>query len=752
MAPGQASDPPLKIRAERGFPYIAESGQPDLVYQDGQGRMFLSAREGASGIGPGRITAVRRDNRSRLWIAWQTEGRAQGQVFLGKRQNAQLQKKFRISRGIRGSHHSPHFDVDAEGRAWVAWVNSIDGDHRLLVSQGTRGRRQAITPLGAAVFSPRILIDVLDRPWVFWVGKGMGPHDAVFFSRCDRGNWTDPEPLSRGPSAPHFHPSAALNPMGFPAVAWSGFDGEDYELFWTQWEDGKWAEIEQMTDDRGFSDAQPSLICHQQASLVITWTRAGPEGNRILWAQHRDGGWLAPSPAAGAGSHGRSPRLVSRADLLALAWEDGHQVSVQPLSLADAAPLRPSAGEDTLLVNAADLERSSFVTFGDSITYGSMNGPFQGVGYAPRLHDLLGDLFLDPVVINRGMPGENTWEAVSRIGPVLTENLALYLLLMEGTNDVSWLDYSLSTTAFNLRQILVTALDMGVFPFISTIPPRAGSRWKQIIINRTAELNGLIEDLAGELKIMLVDNGGAFLDFPPSSGGHEALISDDNLHPNNLGYQVMAETWYQQIRRLPFPPVSLVAEKRSQDRSILLTWEDDPRILPATGLSSYRVYRQRIGSSILSPIALVSASQKEFEDRNAVLEYDFLYMLSSRTSRAVEGPLSDPAVAVQLAPSPPLNIETEYVLNRAFLVQEHINRVSWEANPVNEGSHVIVSYNIYRKIKGQSDDLFELLASAPAGQSGYQDRGLEDKETAESYFYGISAVDSEGRESAIAKY
>ena len=157
------------------------------------------------------------------------------------------------------------------------------------------------------------------------------------------------------------------------------------------------------------------------------------------------------------------------------------------------------------------------------------------------------------------MPGENTWEAVSRIGPVLTENLALYLLLMEGTNDVSWLDYSLSTTAFNLRQILGTALDMGVFPFISTIPPRAGSRWKQIIIDRTAELNGLIEDLAGELKVMLVDNGGAFLDFPPSSGGHEALISDDNIHPNNLGYQVMAETWYQQIRRLPFPPASLVA-------------------------------------------------------------------------------------------------------------------------------------------------------------------------------------------------
>jgi lysophospholipase L1-like esterase len=716
--------------------------------------MFISAREGAAGFGSGRITAVKRgENRGRLWITWQTESRARDQVFLGKEQNGRLLNKFRLSRGIRGSHHSPHLDVDSSGRPWVAWINSLGSSHRLIVSQGTRGRREAVLPLGAAVFAPRILIDVLDRPWVFWVGQEAGPHDAIFFSRRDRGEWTEPEPLSHHPSSPQIHPSATLNPRGFPAVAWSGFDGEDYELFWTSWENGRWAGIEQLTDNRGFSDAQPTLICHQPASLVIAWTRAGPEGNRIFWARHRGGRWQPPVPAAGAGPHSRSPRLVSQADSLALGWAEGDRLSVQPLSPdLDAPPLPPEPEMVPSVRASVDLERNSFIAFGDSITYGSMNGPFQGVGYPPRLHDLLGDIFLDPVVINRGMPGENTWEAVSRIGPVVTSDLALYLLLMEGTNDVSWLDYSLSTTAFNLRQILTTALDMGVFPLISTITPRSGNRWKQIIIERTAELNGLIEGLAAELRIMLVDNASAFLDFPEGSGGHDALISDDNIHPNNLGYQVMAETWYQQIRILPFPPISLVAEKLERDQSIILTWEDDPRILPATGLASYRVYRQRIGSSILSPIAFVSASENEFVDRNAVLDYDWLYMLSSRNSRSVEGPLSDPVIAVQLAPSPPTDIETEYVLNRAFLFQEHINEVRWAANPENEGIHVIASYNLYRKIKGQSDDLFELLAVVPAGQYVYQDRDLGDKETAESYFYGVASVDSEGRESSIAKY
>ncbi|MFA9453124.1 MAG: GDSL-type esterase/lipase family protein [Candidatus Aminicenantaceae bacterium] len=750
-APGQGSEQSVKIRAAHGLPYIAESGRPDLVYQDNQGRMFLSAREGTSGIGSGRITSVRGDDRGRLWIAWQTEGRTRDQVFLGKRPHGQLLKKLRLSRGIRGTHHSPHLDVDATGRPWVVWVNSQPGGHRLLVTQGTSGRQNAITPIGNPVFSPHILVDVLGRPWVFWVGRGQGPHDAVFFSRCEQGTWSEPEPLTTRPAVPHFHPNAALNDRGFPAVIWSGFDGEDYELYWTSWENGRWAETEQVTDNRDFSDAQPSLVSLQQASLVVAWTQAGPEGNRILWSQRLNNSWQPPVPLTGPGRHSRSPRLVSQADMLALSWEDGDQLSVQSLSLTAAPPPRLPEEEVALRVRASDLEQSSFIAFGDSITYGAMNGPFQGIGYPPRLHDLLGDLYFDPVVINRGMPGENTWEAVSRIGPVLTSDLALFLLLMEGTNDVSWLNYSLDTTAFNLRQILVTALDMGGFPLISTIPPRAARRWNETIIQRTEELNNKIADLAEELEIMFVDNFTAFIDFPAAAGGHEALISDDNLHPNDLGYQVMAETWYQQIRILPFPPISLQAEKIERDHSIRLTWEDDPRILPATSLVSYRVYRQRLGSSILSPIALVSAPANEFLDRNVILDYDYLYVLSSLNSGGIEGPLSDPVVSVRLAPFPPENIETEYVLNRAFLHQEHINHIRWEVNPENEGIHTIASYNIYRKIKGQNDELFELLIVVPADQHEYLDRNLEGKEAAESYFYGISAVDSEGRESDIAK-
>jgi len=105
-APGQASEQPLKVNAVHGIPYIAGNGQPDLVYHDARGRMYLSARDNASGIGPGRIRAAQKDGRERLWIVWETENWNRNQVFLGKRKHGQPLKSQRLSRGMAGSHHA----------------------------------------------------------------------------------------------------------------------------------------------------------------------------------------------------------------------------------------------------------------------------------------------------------------------------------------------------------------------------------------------------------------------------------------------------------------------------------------------------------------------------------------------------------------------------------------------------------------------------------------------------------------------
>jgi lysophospholipase L1-like esterase len=751
-SPAPASDQGILSRpGVRGIPYVGADGTPDLAYSDDRGHLFLSTRAQDSGLGPGLLRAARSDEHGRLWLVWDSPRPAGDQVFLGRKRTSGVPVTFRLSDGLIGSHHSPHMDLGAGGRPWTVWVNDRAGRHILLAGHGSQGRVTIVLRSESPVYAPRIVVDILNRPWVFWVGRGPR-HDAVFCSHREGGRWTAPRRLSRRPAVPNFHPSPALNEWGFPAVAWSAFDGRDYELFFSSWQHGGWTPPERITRNRDLADAEPTLVYHQGTIPVLAWTQAGPQGPCVMLTHRQHTTWERPIRLTATHSAGRSPMLVSQGTTLALGWRDGDRICVRALNLAHPPrffdPLQPAP---PLSTRSAELEDSTFIAFGDSITFGAMNGPYQGTGYPPRLEALLRDLFPDPAVINRGVPGEATWEAVSRIHHVLATDLALYLLLKEGTNDVSSLSYSLDTTAFNLEHILNAALDRGMFPLISTIIPRAGSRWTATAKQRTIALNAKIVDLAEKRVLMLADTYTAFINFPPESGGHEALISGDELHPNNLGYQVMAETWFTKIKAIPYPPTEIQAEKSERTQSVLLTWAQDPKIIPETGLQQIRIYRKRLPSGALVPMALVPASRTDYEDSIANLERDYLYLLSSLNGFGIEGPLSDPVKAVRIEPFAPLQIRSRVEVNYSFLAREYINIISWQENPENLDRFTISGYRIYRKTQGQPDENFVFLGQVASDSLTYWDRGLTSEDEADSFVYGISAVDSLGRESPIGK-
>lgn len=748
--PAAASDQGILGRSGvRGIPYIGADGTPDLAYSDDGGRMYLSTQAHDSGLGPGRLHAARCDEQGRLWFVWDSPRPAGNQVFLGRKSPDGVHAGFHISKGLPGSHHSPHMCLGADGRPWTVWVYERSGAHMLMAAHGPRGRAALALRSESPVYAPRIVVDILNRPWIFWVGSG-AKQDIVYCSLREGGRWTAPQRVSRRPAVPNIHPSPAISEIGFPAVAWSAFDGRDYELFFSSWRDGGWTPPERLTRNRDLADAQPTLVYHQGTIPVLAWTQAGPGEPGIMMTHRRDPTWARPVRLTAPHSPGRSPALVSHGTGLALGWNGGGSVYVRALTL-DQSPrlfdqLPPAP---PLSTRSGGLEDSTFIAFGNSITYGAMNGPYQGIGYPPRLETLLRDIFTDPAVINRGVPGEATWEAVSRIHHVLATDLALYLLLMEGTNDVSSLSYSLDTTAFNLEYILNAALGRGMFPLISTIIPRAGSRWTATAKSRTLELNSKIVDLAEKRTILLVDNYTAFMNFPQESGGHEALISGDELHPNNLGYQVMAETWNTTIKTIPYPPVEIQAEKSERTQSVLLTWSQDPKIISETGLQQIRIYRKALPSGTLAPIALIQASKTDYEDTGVNLGRDYLYLLSSLNGFGIEGPLSTPVKAVRIEPFSPVQIQSRVELNESFLAREYITIISWQNNPENQGTFTISGYRIYRKSEGQPDSSFVLLDEVPSDSLTFWDRGLSSRAEAEGYVYGVSAVDSLGRESPI---
>ncbi|HDR68638.1 MAG TPA: hypothetical protein ENN61_06250, partial [Bacteroidaceae bacterium] len=382
------------------------------------------------------------------------------------------------------------------------------------------------------------------------------------------------------------------------------------------------------------------------------------------------------------------------------------------------------------------LFQDEFIAFGDSITYGWDNGDAKERGYPPRLSQLLPYSFETPRVHNRGVPAETTWEAVGRVFNVITSDLALYFLLMEGTNDVSDQTYSLDATAFNLKEMAKKCLNFGVIPLISTIIPRARGRWTPIAQQRTFSLNDKIRILASDLKIILTENFQAFYDYPAASGGYESLISTDNLHPNNQGYQFMAETWYARIKEIPFPPVKITAKNTAGGKETSLTWQDDPRITQETGIAQYRIYRKTDDASVFSHIATVAASFHSYKDTNQSPGKSYSYSIASVNADGVMGALAEPVVPESIDPFPPINIQAK------ILMRERSIHLTWEKNPQNAPDIKVENYKIYRKIQGDSD--FILIKTLPETIFKYVDKAIS---LEDNYLYALSTVSSDGFES-----
>jgi lysophospholipase L1-like esterase len=190
---------------------------------------------------------------------------------------------------------------------------------------------------------------------------------------------------------------------------------------------------------------------------------------------------------------------------------------------------------------------SLYLGVGDSITAG--DGSSDGQGYRVKLQNLLGPYFARAEVQTRGRQGDSSAETAEVMRRTLRDHDPAYTLVLLGTND--WHDQTCQQygppecfTIDSLRKIVDDIKDWRSLPVLATIPPANPLNTTSAREAFYDQTNALIKALAREENVVLADLNADF-----KAAGSLSALYDDDVHPNDAGYQVLAQGWFKAITR-----------------------------------------------------------------------------------------------------------------------------------------------------------------------------------------------------------
>jgi len=174
-----------------------------------------------------------------------------------------------------------------------------------------------------------------------------------------------------------------------------------------------------------------------------------------------------------------------------------------------------------------------YVALGDSITAGDNNN-INPSNYYPSI--LAG--MLNKTVINEGVQGNTSGEALDRLYPILDDYQPGYVLILVGVNDLIMGDGE-DEAARNIRIMVHACQDNKTIPVIATLTPVLKSAAR--LSGGVRRLNVMIQQIATDLNVALVDLNAAFNDNP-------IYMTPGGLHPNETGNVLMALTFYDVVK------------------------------------------------------------------------------------------------------------------------------------------------------------------------------------------------------------
>lgn len=175
------------------------------------------------------------------------------------------------------------------------------------------------------------------------------------------------------------------------------------------------------------------------------------------------------------------------------------------------------------------------IAFGDSLTAGF--GVEPGLSYPDFLQKQLDAKNLGVGVVNAGVSGETTSDALARVDTILAGKPDIVVVEFGGNDGLRGLP--VATTRRNLDQLLEKILKSGAKIVLAgmTLPPNYGTEY-------ITGFEQLYRDLAQKYNATLIP----FL--LKGVGGNPDLMQNDGIHPNAEGNRIVGDTVFQYVQKV----------------------------------------------------------------------------------------------------------------------------------------------------------------------------------------------------------
>jgi lysophospholipase L1-like esterase len=187
-----------------------------------------------------------------------------------------------------------------------------------------------------------------------------------------------------------------------------------------------------------------------------------------------------------------------------------------------------------------------YLAFGDSITDGE--GSSDGMGYVARLQRKLQGQLGRAIMIRDGLSGTRSNRGADRLPDSLTVRPA-YTLIHYGSNDWNMGECKFNPPCFTIDSLRTMVRDVkgrSGLPVLATIIPA-----NPIYLETQPQRNEWIAGMDVRIREMARTEGAVVADLEPAflhAPAWPALFTD-HIHPNDAGYEVMAQAFFEAIVR-----------------------------------------------------------------------------------------------------------------------------------------------------------------------------------------------------------